>query len=169
MADPASLDGYSRQSVDELLALASTHSVASLVMAFDEAISQKVDSDDIEQLTREEQIVLAVEYLERLVNNGGYESFLEQCPYRLVQIVVDGLRQIGCPKTAEITGKAIAAVPVKYLKDQYIFPFTSENRKAKSILASCDDRYFENDEGYDEGIARKLFEFIKLNKDRISF
>jgi hypothetical protein len=72
---PVWLGGYSGQSVEELLSLEVTHRCDSLVLAFEEAIGQKAQRDGVRGLTTEERVVLAVEALEREVNNGGYDQF----------------------------------------------------------------------------------------------
>jgi Ni,Fe-hydrogenase I small subunit len=67
----AFLDSYEGQSTEELLALEREYRVDSLVLAFEQAIQNK--SPD--SISTEESYVLAVEGLEREVNNGGYSQF----------------------------------------------------------------------------------------------
>jgi hypothetical protein len=54
-------------------------------------------------LTEEEHIVLAVEALEREVNNGGYDQFFTNSSREFVSTIVCSLRGIGCKKTSNIT------------------------------------------------------------------
>src|SRR5439155_6192926 len=70
---PKWLNGYSDQSVEQLLSLEGEYRTDSLVLAFEEAINQKAQREGMQSLTEEERIVLAVEALEREVNNGGDE------------------------------------------------------------------------------------------------
>ncbi len=72
---PAWLEGYSGQSVEQLLSLQGEYRTDSLVLAFEQAIRQKAEREGMQSLTVEERIVLAVEALEREVNNGGYDQF----------------------------------------------------------------------------------------------
>ena len=76
------LDGYSGQTVEQLLSLEGKCRTDSLVLAFEQAISQKAESAN-QGLTNPEHIVLAVEALEREVNNGGYDQFRGSLPLRL--------------------------------------------------------------------------------------
>lgn len=138
------LRGYSGQSVDELIALASTHRIDSLVVAFEEALGRKQGA-----LTPEEQIILAVEALEREVNNGGYDQFFSNAP-DFAPLIVDALRRIGCEKTAGVTQQAAAAL---------------EKPERAEVFSKCDDSYLSDP----EPIAERLFDFIKANKSRITF
>ena len=66
MAD-AFLEGYEGQSTEELLGLEGEYRLDSLVLAFEQAIQGKAP----DSISTEESYVLAVEGLEREVNNGG--------------------------------------------------------------------------------------------------
>ncbi len=70
MPDLQWLDRYSGETVDELLALEGKYRIDSLVLAFEQAIDQKAARVGGEYLTDVERIILAVEALEREVNNG---------------------------------------------------------------------------------------------------
>ena len=63
------LDGYTGQSTDELIALPGVYRTDSPVLAFAEAFDQKAERIGPEGLSAEEQVVLAIETLEREVNN----------------------------------------------------------------------------------------------------
>lgn len=76
MAGSQWLQGYSSQTVDDLLALEQSHRIDSLVLAFEEAIDQKAAREGEHKLTDVERTILAIEALEREVNNGGYGQFL---------------------------------------------------------------------------------------------
>jgi hypothetical protein len=134
----AFLEGYGGQSTDELLGLAGKYRVDSLVLAFEQALQQKAGT------SREESYVLAVEAMEREVNNGGYRQFFGNTPEH-AGTLVEALRAIGCPKTAAISADAIAA------------------RDDEAKLADCDERYYANN----EPIADRLFHWIGANRARI--
>lgn len=135
----AFLESYDGQSTDELLALAGKYRIDSLVLAFEQAIQQKAAP------SKEESYVLAVEALEREVNNGGYAQFFGNSSSEHAGVVVEALQAIGCPKTAAMTADAIAG------------------RDDEKTLAACDDRYYAND----EPIADRLFAWIGDNRARI--
>lgn len=136
----AFLEGYDGQSTDELIALAGKYRIDSLVLAFEQAIQQKAAAP-----SKAEAYVLAVEALEREVNNGGYSQFFVNSSSDYAGIVVEALQAIGCPKTAAMTADAIAG------------------RDDEKKLAACDERYHAND----EPIADRLFEWIGNNRARI--
>jgi hypothetical protein len=97
------LKGYSGQSVEQLLSLEGEYRVDSLVLAFEEAIGQKARREGARNITEEENVILAVEALEREVNNGGYHQFFINSSRQFVPIVISALQRIGCKKTAAIT------------------------------------------------------------------
>lgn len=156
---------YSGQSTDELLALEGKYRCDSLVLAFEEAIDQKAQDGGRGSLTVEERLVLAVEALEREVNNGGYDQFFVNSSREFAPIIVDALRRIGCKKTATITQKAIVALDTSDLgSDAIEKAICARDGKRGAKLRRCDDSYYESA----EPIAERLFEFIKANKANIS-
>jgi hypothetical protein len=160
------LDGYSGQTVEELLALEGKYQIDSLVVACEQAIARKSEHDESQALTDEECTVLAVEALEREVNNGGYDQFFVNSSREFTRIIVDSLRRIGCMKTASITERAIKALGISEVTTQAIdtaMAVDDERRLAK--LNRCDDEYYNAG----EPVAERLFAFIKLNKAAIRF
>ena len=137
------LESYGGQTTEELLGLAGKYRIDSLVLAFEQAIQQKPSP------STEEIYVLAVEALEREVNNGGYAQFFDNSSKEFAGIVETALRAIGCPRTADITRDAVRA--------------STAGADPEKVFAACDDRYFRND----EPIADRLFEWIKANRSEI--
>ena len=120
----------------------------------------------MQSLTAEERIVLAVEALEREVNNGGYDQFFANSSREFAPTVVAALHRIGCKKTATITQKAIKALGTSDLTVEAIdaaIAADDEQRLAK--FNRCDDSYYKGA----EPIAERLFAFIKANKTSVSF
>ena len=155
-----SSDSYGGQSTEELLALEREFRVDSLVLAFEQAIQGK--SPD--SISTEESYVLAVEGLEREVNNGGYSQFFGDWSGRVSRVIEAALRAIDCPKTADITRDAIAALRVEALTTEAVAAAAlNEDESIQRGLAACDDRYFAND----EPIADRLFRWIATNKERV--
>jgi hypothetical protein len=154
MADLQWLDGYGGQTVDELIGLERKHVTSSLVLAFEQALHQKAARVGASKLSEEERVILAVEALEREVNNGGYDQFFVNTP-EYAPIIVDALRRIGCPKTAEITDRAVKAVQRA--------PIYEDNKERDDALGDCDSLYCEGPEYIGEG----LFAFIKANRANI--
>src|SRR5215472_14129753 len=110
MADLKWLDGYSGQTIDQLVALEGEYRIDSLVTAFHEALDQKAARDGEESLSGEERVVLAIEALEREVNNGGFRQFFENSSQEYAPMIVQALERIGCARTAAITQEAIDAL-----------------------------------------------------------
>jgi hypothetical protein len=164
MPDLQWLDGYAGQSVDDLIALEGKCRIDSLVLAFEEALDQKAARIGEESLTEEERLILAIEALEREVNNGGYGQFFVNSSREYVPIIVCALRRIGCPQTAEITQDAIHIVQQNPMSPDEIENGTwEENEERSEKLSECDSLYFERP----ENIEVQLFEFIKANRHKI--
>ena len=108
-------DSYSGQNTEQLLSLEGEYRTDSLVVAFEQALDQKSEAQGLENLTPEEQVVLAVEALEREVNNGGYSQFFTNSSVKYCSNIVMSLEQIGCSKTADITKRALNALNVPRL------------------------------------------------------
>jgi len=164
MPDLPWLDGYSGQSTDELIALESSYRIDSLVTVFEQAIEQKAYRDGDEQLSDEERVVLAVEALEREVNNGGYSQFFINSSREYGSIIVDALRQIGCAKTADVTQKAVDIINATPITDEEFEDGDfADNEERDSALERCDDEYYSSQ----ESIQDNLFAFIKANRSKI--
>ncbi len=163
---PGWLDGYSGQSADELLSLQGKYRTDSLVLAFEEAIRQKAEREGTQNLTNEERVVLAVEALEREVNNGGYDQFFANSSREFAPTVVGALQRIGCKKTATITQKAIKALGTSDLTAEAIdAAMAGDDEQRLAQLNRCDDSYCKST----EPIAERLLAFIKANKTSIRF
>ena len=153
------LESYGGQTTEELLGLAGKYRIDSLVLAFEQAIQQKRNP------STEEIYVLAVEALEREVNNGGYRQFFLNSSNEHVGVIEEALRSIGCPKTADITRDAVAALrlagPLTPAAAEAAA--TRDDDDVDEALSACDGRYFDND----EPIADRLFAFIKDHRTAI--
>jgi len=165
MAELKWLEQYSNQTVDELLSLEGEYRIDSLVLAFEQAIEQKVSQGKEE--TSVERVVRAVEALEREVNNGGYLQFFVNPSVEFAPDIAASLRQINCPKTAGLTQRAIDALhlpelTVRAIQSQMEVDDDSRNEE----LNECDQAYYSGASG--ECIEELLFAFIKANRDRIS-
>ncbi len=158
------LDGYGGQTVDDLIALEGRCRIDSLVLAFEQAMDQKAARVGDDKLSAEERVILAVEALEREVNNGGYGQFFVNSSREYAPSIVDALRRICCPKTAEITQNALTIVQKTPMTDEEIENGTwEENEERQDSLGECDSLYFERPENIEES----LFAFIKANRAKI--
>lgn len=130
-------------------------------MAFERAIRQKAEREDMQSLADEERVVLAIEALEREVNNGGYDQFFVNSSREFAPTIVGALLRIGCKKTARITERAILAIGVSELTEATIEAAMSEDAEGRTArLSRCDDSYHKSG----EQIGERLFAF--LNSER---
>jgi hypothetical protein len=163
MSDLPWLDGYSGQTVDELLSLEGKYRLDSLVVAFHQALEQKSAREGGDALSIEERLIPAIEVLESEVNNGGFAQFFVNSSNEYVPMIVQALLRIGCPKTADIKQKAIDALHLPTLSVEAIETAMAKGESGEALDA-CDALYFKGE----EDIADKLFAFIKVNKDAFS-
>ena len=134
------LDGYSGQTVQQLLALEGKYRIDSVVLGFEEAIRQNRKRHENRALTDKERIVLAVQALEHEVNNGGYHQFFANASREFAPTIVDSLQRIGCKKTAAITQKAIKALGISELSAEAIdTAIASDDGQRLAILNRCDE------------------------------
>ena len=162
MANDAWFDGYHGETTEELLALANEYRIDSLVLAFEEAIQRKAESLPI---SKEERAVLAVEGLEREVNNGGYSQFFLNSSREFVDVIEEALVAIGCPKTASISAAAIAALGLgsELTPEKAEAVILADEDSVREALSECDGLYYDND----EAIADRLFAWIGENREKV--
>lgn len=156
------LDGPEGRSTAQLLQLADEYRIDSLVLAFEQAIQAKAEKGPI---TREERYILAVEGLEREVNNGGYDQFFGNSSREFMDVIVEALVAIGCPTTAEITREAIdilklGPTPTNAELDELL---STDDDDRTEALGRCDQSY--QDSG--EPIADRLFAWIGQHRDAV--
>jgi Domain of unknown function (DUF4375) len=160
MTEPKWLDQYSGESAEQLIALAGKYRIDSILAAFEQALQQKASRDGEKSLSAAERTLLAVEALEREVNNGGYSQFFFNSSVAYVPEIVASLRRIGCSRTSEITERAIAALGLPSMNALAIQnAMADDNDEREDELGQCDDLYYNSD----EDIEGRLFAFIKAN------
>ena len=156
---------YAGESAEALFALTATHRADSLVVAFETALGQKAAKLGAATLTQPELDVLAVEALEREVNNGGYGQFFTNSSNEFAGQIVAALRRIGCPVTASITERAIAALPEGTAMTAERLERTMEDADddRDEELQRCDEEYYSSG----ENIAGRLLEYLLMNRDKV--
>jgi uncharacterized protein DUF4375 len=150
------LDGYSGQTLNELLAMTSTYREDSIILAIEHALQRKAPAG----LAQPERVVLAVEALEREVNNGGYNQFFLNEPVYAHDIVA-ALSQIGCPETARITRDATEVLGLRpsWTIEQIQAAAADMSDDADERLGQLDDEFFE----YPDPIGDRLLAFIRAS------
>jgi hypothetical protein len=158
------LDGYSGQTVDELLALEGKWRTDSIVEAFHQAVQQKWGRVGEDALSLEKRMIFAIAALEAQVNNGGYKQFFENSSREYTPIMASTLERIGCPKVAEITRKAIDALHLPFVTIEAFEAALAADSYDEEELDRCDQTFF----AAREDIADKLLAFIKANPHPIT-
>ena len=130
--------------------------IDSLLLAIEEALQVKPE----QYLSRAERTMLAVEALEREVNNGGYEQFFENSSRHFANDIVEALEMIGCPKAASITLEALAPAGTNRNWKKPPVDFSEETKRK---FEKCDDRFFKNDESLEDA----LFSFVAGHQEQI--
>lgn len=156
MAWLADSDGLS---IDELIQLKETHRIDSIVAAVEGALLEKAGC------TAAERTVLAVEAMEREVNNGGFHQFFLNASDEYAPILVSVLEDIGAVRTAEIAERAMMALGAEpdWPPERFEIAASKANQSMLAELSACDDAYYS----CGEAIVDILFEFIMANKDDI--
>ena len=166
MSEQKWFDEYSGQTTDELIALEREYRSDSIVLAFEQALNQKAARIGEDGVTEEERVVLAIEELEREVNNGGYDQFfLNSSKY--APVIVDELNRIGWSETAKLTREAIGILGIEgSLTVEAIDRLMMEeaDKEREERLGECDHRYFESA----GDLVGPLLKFIKSNRDKIN-
>jgi hypothetical protein len=160
------LNGYTGQTAGELLALEGVFRTDSIVLAFEQALQAKASRAGLPALTDAERVVLAVEALEREVNNGGFSQLFFNSPEQ-VPAVVSSLRAIGATGVAEIAESAIAALGIKGRVTanavEKAISVDDEDDVMEERLNKFDQRYYETA----GDLADPLLAFIKAHLDQI--
>ena len=148
------------ESLDQLLGLADSYRVDSLVVAIDQALQAKAS------LTPAERVVVAVEALEREVNNGGYNQFFFNSSAEHVPYIVDALTAAGCPNVAAITAEAIAVLgPQPGWSAEDISNAAADMNESDDERLSAPDQKFSE---YPDPIEQRLFAYIADHRDAIA-
>ncbi|MDH4084355.1 MAG: DMP19 family protein [Nitrospira sp.] len=162
MSEKKWLDGYSGQTTIELISLQGEYQTDSIVLAFEEALDQKAERIGQSRLTADGKVVLAIEALEREVNNGGYGQFFINSSKSYVPIVVDALSRIGCSEVALLTQHVIDALGIdgQVTVEAIDSVMEEDSDKRDEKLGECDEQYYK----VAGDLAGPLLEFIKKNK-----
>lgn len=160
-ADTPFLESYDGQSTDELIALEEEFRIDSIVLAFEIALEDK------DEPSTAERAILAVEAVEREVNNGGFNQFFVNSSCEYAPYIVESFKLIGCPQTAKLCQQAIDLLGVEDISDADALEEAAceADDDLMEQFNALDDTYYA---GAEEPIAVKLFEYIKRHRNEIS-
>jgi len=154
---------YTGQTTPEILACKGTHGLSSLLLAFEWGIEAKVRASNGEPPTEAEITVLAVQALNREVNNGGYHQFFWNSSRQYAPIIADALRRIGCSETAAITERAIAALNPDALTVEAVnSAILPESKERDAIFSLCDKDFYRLPD-----ISVNLFAFLEDHQNDV--
>jgi hypothetical protein len=154
---------YTGQTTPELLACKDSHSIVSLLFAFEWGIQAKARRIGEAALTEEERLVLAVLALDREVNNGGYDQFFRNSSRRFTPVVVHSLQRLGRAEAAILTERAIATLKLKELTVEEVDEaMCREDPERDAVLNTCDKEFYKLDPA-----EQSFFQFIQDHADRI--
>ncbi len=150
----------SAQTVDEVLEMETTQAL----IALNGLIQKKLGTQDYTVLTHPELVVLAVDWLQSEVNNGGYHQYFFNSYSELAQEAIDGLREIGANQAAEITEKAYSIFPdskVPKNRDERQILLDKAGEKGEALLNNLDNEFYK----YPDNIDTLLIEYVKNHKE----
>ena len=159
------LDNYLGQSTNELIDLEKKYRTDSIVLAFEQALDQKAYRIGTANLSNEEKVVLAIESLEREVNNGGYDQYFINSSKEYASIIIDSLSLIGSKDGARITQQAIDCLNItgEITEAKIDEIMNIENDERANRLSECDAEYYQ----VVGDLSDKLFGFIHMNREKI--
>lgn len=160
------LDGYSGETTEQLILLEGEYRTDSIILAFEEGLQRKARRVGKTGLTDEEIAVLAVEALEREINNGGFSAFFVNSSKEYAPVILDALNRIGCPEVVRLARRAFELLGIKD-------PVT----RADIDRVTASDEFGEHDEEFNQldeqyyglsvDLSAPLLDFIKSNRPRI--
>lgn len=156
---------YSGESTVDLLRLGETYRLDSLNCAFDKALQDK--EADGAALTGTELVVLAVEALQREVNNGGFHQFFVNSSREYAPIIAESLDLIGATEVASLASEAIAALRIPEVTPDAVMEaaeraIVEDDQEMLERLENCDQRFYGI-----AGLDEQLFGFIRANAAEI--
>jgi hypothetical protein len=159
------LDGYAGQTTDELIGLADTYRIDSVVLAFEEALAAKAERLGTASLTPAERVVLVVEAVEREVNNDGIDGLFFNSSKVYAPDFVSALGAIGRHDVADLIQRAINALGLAASLSVEAIDLALEQDDAArdEKLAELAERYYE----LAGDLAPDLLSFINANREEI--
>jgi len=157
-------------SVAQIVGLGEQYRTDSLICAIEACVLAK-DEDEDADISEAELTVLAVEAMEREVNNGGFAQFFENDSWRFTPYLQDALSRIGAAKTGMLVGQAIDALGIGLLTEstdtshyRAQMQAAIEKDEITDALDACDAKYYE----LGEDIAGLVFQYVKENLGQFS-
>lgn len=165
MASDQWFENNDRLSIAQIVGLEGKYRTDSLICAIEAAVLMKNEDEDAD-ISEGELTVLAVEAMEREVNNGGFAQFFQNDSWRFTPYLPAALSRIGATKTQALVDHAIDVLGIGRLtkstdiSDYYARIQTAvEKDEITDSLDALDTKYYE----LGEDIAGLLFQYVKQN------
>jgi len=158
------LEGYSGHTTDQLIGLASHFRTDSIVLAFEQGITAKIERLGQERLSSAERVVLAVEALEREVNSEGYAGLFATQQVHVPNLV-GALTAIGADTAADLTRSAINVLGIdgSLTAAAVAAAVAQHDAERDRALNGLDVSYYASA----GDLAPRLLEYIKANRAQI--
>jgi len=152
-------------SIARVVGLEGQYRTDSLICAIEAAVLVK-DEDESADISEGELTILAVEAMEREVNNGGFAQFFQNDSCRFTPYLSAALSRIGATKTQALVDKAIDTLGMGLLTSSTdVSDFYAQMQEAvekdETIdnLDTLDAKYYE----LREDVCDLLFQYVKQN------
>jgi len=165
LTDLGWLDGYTGQSIDEILSFESTERPPVLLATIEDALRRRVKERS--GWTGVERMVLSVQSLVNEVNNGGFHQFFFNSSRQHAPAITDDLRRIGCDEAANITRRAVDALGLEHqtAEDiQRVIASEGSRDRLRDPLRACDEAFY----ALAEDIPAKLLSYVRRHADGIN-
>jgi hypothetical protein len=163
LADLGWLDGYSGQTVDELLLFEGTEGVYTILSALEQAVRAKLETSGPLKMTGIERMLLSVMALLREVNNGGYDQYFRNSSRQFAPAIVRDLAGIGCTEVADITQQALDSLNLPKLTVAAIeAAMAAESTTRDRALERCNIAFYSRTE-----VWERLFLYVKAHQNAI--
>ena len=166
MASDQWFENTEKLSIAKIVGLEGQYRTDSLICAIEAAVLVKDEDDD--DISEGELTVLAVEAMEREVNNGGFVQFFQNSSWRFSPYLPAALSRIGATKTRALADQAIDALDIGLLTQStdisdYRARMEDAVEKDETIdnLDALDAKYYK----LAEDVAGLLFQYVKHNLD----
>jgi predicted transcriptional regulator len=163
LSDLGWINGYSGQSVDELLLFEGTEGVRRILITLQEAVQAKVKAAGPLNMTGVERMLLSLMALSMEVENGGFKQFFFNSSRQFAPSIVGDLVRIGCTEIADIAQRALDALDLPQLSGPAIeAAIKTENQGRDRALKRCDIEFYARTE-----LPERLFAYVKAHQDGI--
>jgi hypothetical protein len=134
---------------------------AELSIALSNIVFRRFQQLGFARLNQAEQVFHCVDWLEREVNNGGFELFFTNTAGDLARDTVDALGHIGAPNAAVILRRAMDLFPAGTPDPDQTARATQLEGVDRGLMSALDDEFYE----YPDDLARLLQRYVLEHRE----